>query len=159
MRTDPIKKPNYVFILGGVLSGLGKGITTASIGRILKAKGFKVTAIKIDPYINFDAGTLRPTEHSEVWVTEDGGEIDQDLGHYERFRHRYEINTKYISVFERNGFIFSGKSEKEENIMQIGELPEAKHKFFIGTQAHPEFTSRPLTPNPLFNGFIKAACS
>jgi CTP synthase len=75
----------YIFITGGVLSGLGKGITTASIGRILKSKGFKVTAIKIDPYVNFDAGTLRPTEHGEVWVTEDGGEIDQDLGHYERF--------------------------------------------------------------------------
>ena len=57
---------NFIFITGGVLSGLGKGITTASIGRILKSKGFKVTAIKIDPYINFDAGTLRPTEHGEV---------------------------------------------------------------------------------------------
>ncbi len=85
MRRYPKNKPNYIFISGGVLSGLGKGITTASIGRILKSKGFKVTAIKIDPYINFDAGTLRPTEHGEVWVTEDGGEIDQDLGHYERF--------------------------------------------------------------------------
>ena len=85
MRVYSKNKPNYIFISGGVLSGLGKGITTASIGLILKSKGFKVTAIKIDPYINFDAGTLRPTEHGEVWVTEDGGEIDQDLGHYERF--------------------------------------------------------------------------
>ncbi len=76
---------NYVFVTGGVVSGLGKGITTASLGRVLKSKGFAVTAIKIDPYINVDAGTLRPTEHGEVWVTEDGGEIDQDLGHYERF--------------------------------------------------------------------------
>lgn len=76
---------HYIFISGGVLSGLGKGITTASIGKLLQLRGFKVTAIKIDPYINFDAGTLRPTEHGEVWVTEDGGEIDQDLGHYERF--------------------------------------------------------------------------
>jgi len=75
----------YIFITGGVISGLGKGIVTSSIGRILKAKGFKVTAIKIDPYLNYDAGTLRPTEHGEVWVTEDGGEIDEDLGHYERF--------------------------------------------------------------------------
>ncbi len=75
----------YIFITGGVLSGLGKGVTTASIGKILQSKGFKVTAIKIDGYLNFDAGTLRPTEHGEVWVTEDGGEIDQDLGHYERF--------------------------------------------------------------------------
>jgi len=76
---------NYIIVTGGVISGLGKGITTASIGRILQLHGYKVTAIKIDPYMNFDAGTLRPTEHGEVWVTEDGGEIDQDLGHYERF--------------------------------------------------------------------------
>ena len=76
---------HYIFISGGVLSGLGKGITTASVGKLLQLRAFKVTAIKIDPYINFDAGTLRPTEHGEVWVTEDGGEIDQDLGHYERF--------------------------------------------------------------------------
>jgi len=76
---------NYIIITGGVISGLGKGITTASIGKILQLHGYKVTAIKIDPYMNCDAGTLRPTEHGEVWVTEDGGEIDQDLGHYERF--------------------------------------------------------------------------
>ncbi len=75
----------YIFVTGGVISGLGKGIATASIGKVLEAKGFRVTAIKIDPYLNYDAGTLRPTEHGEVWVTEDGGEIDQDLGHYERF--------------------------------------------------------------------------
>ncbi|HDJ96768.1 MAG TPA: CTP synthase, partial [Candidatus Aenigmarchaeota archaeon] len=80
-----MQKPFYILITGGVLSGLGKGVTTASIGKILQAKGYSVTAIKVDPYLNFDAGTLRPTEHGEVWVTEDGGEIDQDLGHYERF--------------------------------------------------------------------------
>lgn len=77
-------QPSYVFVIGGVLSGLGKGITTASIGKTLQSKGFTVTAIKVDPYINLDAGTMRPTEHGEVWVTADGGEIDQDLGHYER---------------------------------------------------------------------------
>lgn len=76
---------NYIIVTGGVISGLGKGITTASVGKILQMHGYNVTAIKIDPYINCDAGTLRPTEHGEVWVTEDGGEIDQDLGHYERF--------------------------------------------------------------------------
>ncbi|MBI4723160.1 MAG: CTP synthase (glutamine hydrolyzing) [Candidatus Stahlbacteria bacterium] len=75
----------YVVVIGGVLSGIGKGIATASIGRILTEYGYKTTAIKIDPYINYDAGTLRPTEHGEVWVTNDGGEIDQDLGSYERF--------------------------------------------------------------------------
>lgn len=67
------------------MSGLGKGIVTSSIARLLKSRGYKVTAVKIDPYVNIDAGTMRPTEHGEVWVTEDGGEIDQDFGHYERF--------------------------------------------------------------------------
>lgn len=102
----------YIFITGGVISGLGKGIVTASIGRILESKGFKVTAIKIDPYLNYDAGTLRPTEHGEVWVTEDGGEIDQDLGHYERFMditlskdHNITSGKIYYSVItkERRG--------------------------------------------------------
>lgn len=75
----------FVVVVGGVISGVGKGVTTASIGKILKERGYKTTLIKIDPYINYDAGTLRPTEHGEVWVTDDGGEIDQDLGTYERF--------------------------------------------------------------------------
>ena len=75
----------FIFVMGGVISGVGKGIATASIGKILQSKGYSVTAMKIDPYINCDAGTLRPTEHGEVWVTDDGGEIDQDLGNYERF--------------------------------------------------------------------------
>ncbi|MCT4617594.1 MAG: CTP synthase [Candidatus Gracilibacteria bacterium] len=75
----------YIIITGGVISGVGKGVTSASIGKILKGYGYKVTSVKIDPYINYDAGTMRPTEHGEVWVTSDGGEIDQDLGNYERF--------------------------------------------------------------------------
>ena len=75
----------FIVVVGGVMSGVGKGVTTASLARILSEYGHKVTAIKIDPYINYDAGTLRPTEHGEVWVTDDGGEIDQDLGTYERF--------------------------------------------------------------------------
>jgi CTP synthase len=75
----------YLIVTGGVLSGLGKGITTASIGKLLQSRGFGVTAIKIDPYLNFDAGTINPFEHGEIFVTEDGGEIDLDMGHYERF--------------------------------------------------------------------------
>ena len=75
----------YVFVTGGVLSGLGKGITTASIGLLLKSMGYSVTSIKIDPYVNVDAGTMNPYMHGEVFVTEDGGETDLDLGHYERF--------------------------------------------------------------------------
>ena len=77
--------PKYVVVTGGVMSGVSKGLTTASMGKILQQYGYAATAVKIDPYINYDAGTLRPTEHGEVWVTDDGGEIDQDLGNYERF--------------------------------------------------------------------------
>lgn len=75
----------YIFVVGGVLSGVGKGVTSASIGAILKSKGFSVTALKIDPYVNVDAGTMNPTEHGEVFVTDDGDETDQDMGNYERF--------------------------------------------------------------------------
>ena len=81
----PKSSPHFIFVSGGVLSGLGKGITTASIGLLFKSLGYKVTAIKIDPYVSIDAGTMRPAEHGEVFVTDDGGEIDQDLGNYERF--------------------------------------------------------------------------
>ena len=78
----PVK---YVFVTGGVVSGLGKGITAASLGRLLKARGYKVTMQKFDPYINIDPGTMNPTQHGEVFVTDDGAETDLDLGHYERF--------------------------------------------------------------------------
>jgi CTP synthase len=82
---DHHMKTKFIVVAGGVISGVGKGVTTASLGKIVKEHGYKTTLIKIDPYINYDAGTLRPTEHGEVWVTDDGGEIDQDLGTYERF--------------------------------------------------------------------------
>ena len=107
---------NYIIITGGVISGLGKGITTASIGKILQLHGYKVTAIKIDPYMNCDAGTLRPTEHGEVWVTEDGGEIDQDLGHYERF---LDINIpKYQNI--TTGQVYGAVIEKERKGKYLG---------------------------------------
>ena len=111
----------YIVITGGVLSGLGKGITASSIGRLLKSRGYKVTAIKIDPYINCDAGTLRPTEHGEVWVTEDGGEIDQDLGHYERF---LDINIpKYQNI--TTGQVYSAVIEKERKGKYLGKTVNA----------------------------------
>jgi CTP synthase len=75
----------YVVITGGVVSGLGKGVTISSVGRMLQGQGFKVTSIKIDPYLNVDAGTMSPFEHGEVFVLDDGGEADLDLGNYERF--------------------------------------------------------------------------
>ena len=77
--------PKYVFVTGGVVSGLGKGITAASLGRLLKARGYRVTIQKFDPYINVDPGTMSPYQHGEVFVTDDGAETDLDLGHYERF--------------------------------------------------------------------------
>ncbi len=75
----------YIFVTGGVVSGLGKGITAASLGRLLKARGYHVTMQKFDPYINMDPGTMSPYQHGEVFVTDDGAETDLDLGHYERF--------------------------------------------------------------------------
>ena len=107
---------NYIIVTGGVISGLGKGITTASIGKILQIHGYKVTAMKIDPYINCDAGTLRPTEHGEVWVTEDGGEIDQDLGHYERF---LDIDIpKYHNI--TTGQVYGAVIDKERKGKYLG---------------------------------------
>ncbi len=98
----------YIFVVGGVMSGVGKGITTASIGRILLSKGYRVSALKVDPYINIDAGTMNPTEHGEVFVTEDGDETDQDIGNYERFlgvnifRENYMTTGRvYLSVIQR----------------------------------------------------------
>lgn len=89
-----MQETRYIFIVGGVISGLGKGVVSSSIAKMFQKRGYKVTVVKIDPYINIDAGTMRPTEHGEVWVTEDGGEIDQDFGHYERF-----LNT---SILKKN---------------------------------------------------------
>ncbi len=82
---QPKRKQKYIFVIGGVMSGVGKGITTSSIGTILQAKGFKVNIIKVDPYLNVDAGTMNPTEHGEVFVLNSGLETDQDMGNYERF--------------------------------------------------------------------------
>lgn len=86
----------YVFVSGGVVSGLGKGITAASLGRLLKSRGVKVTMQKLDPYLNMDPGTMNPYQHGEVFVTEDGGETDLDIGHYERFID--ESLSKYCNV-------------------------------------------------------------
>ena len=102
------KGPKYIVVVGGVMSGVGKGMATSAIAKILKEYGFKVTAVKIDPYISYDAGLFRPTEHGEVWVTDDGGEIDQDLGNYERFldvdiprTHNLTTGQVYKAVIDR----------------------------------------------------------
>ncbi len=100
--------PKYIVVVGGVMSGVGKGLATSAIGKILTEYGYSVTAVKIDPYISYDAGLFRPTEHGEVWVTDDGGEIDQDLGNYERFlnieiprSHNITTGQIYKSVIDR----------------------------------------------------------
>ena len=83
--SSPARPTKYVFVTGGVVSSLGKGITAASLGRLLKARGLKINVQKFDPYINVDPGTMSPFQHGEVFVTEDGAETDLDIGHYERF--------------------------------------------------------------------------
>ncbi|NCO04861.1 MAG: CTP synthase, partial [Candidatus Magasanikbacteria bacterium] len=92
------KQKKFIFVVGGVLSGVGKGITAASLGAIFKSKGFTVTALKADPYINVDAGTMNPTEHGEVFVTDDGDETDQDMGNYERFLDIDLTSTNYMTT-------------------------------------------------------------
>ena len=107
----------YIVITGGVLSGLGKGITASSIGRLLKSRGFKVTAIKIDPYLNCDAGTMNPFQHGEVFVLEDGGEVDLDLGNYERF-----LDTNLTSAHNiTTGKAYKTVIEKERRGEYLGE--------------------------------------
>ena len=84
MRTRQTK---YIFVTGGVMSSLGKGLASASIGALLEARGLRITFLKLDPYLNVDPGTMNPLQHGEVYVTSDGAETDLDLGHYERFSH------------------------------------------------------------------------
>ncbi|MGN0557955.1 MAG: CTP synthase [Acutalibacteraceae bacterium] len=107
----------YIFVTGGVVSGLGKGITAASLGRLLKARGLKVAAQKLDPYINVDPGTMSPYQHGEVFVTEDGAETDLDLGHYERFID--ENLNKYSNL--TTGKVYSNVLEKERRGDYLGE--------------------------------------
>ncbi len=106
------QKTKFIFVIGGVLSGVGKGVTAASIGRIFKNNGFDVSAIKIDPYINVDAGTMNPVEHGEVFVTEDGDETDQDLGNYERFLDTDLLSTNYMTT----GRVYLSVIEKERSM-------------------------------------------
>ncbi len=102
------------------MSGIGKGVATASIGRILKSKGFKVTAVKIDPYINVDAGTMNPVEHGEIFVTDDGTECDQDVGNYERFLEENLTTFNYITT----GRVYESVIRKERNLEYGGRCVE-----------------------------------
>ncbi|MFA5355165.1 MAG: CTP synthase [Candidatus Paceibacterota bacterium] len=112
--------PKYIFVAGGVMSGVGKGVAVASIGRILKSKGFRVTAVKIDPYINVDAGTMNPVEHGEVFVTEDGDECDQDIGNYERFLDEDITSENYMTT----GRVYQSVINRERNLEYKGRCVE-----------------------------------
>jgi CTP synthase len=115
-----MKSRKYIFVVGGVMSGVGKGITTSSIGAILKARGFNITALKIDPYINVDAGTMNPTEHGEVFVLDDGDETDQDMGNYERFLGITLTRDNYMTT----GRVYETVIHKERNLEYNGRCVE-----------------------------------
>ncbi|MEK7082806.1 MAG: CTP synthase [Patescibacteria group bacterium] len=110
----------FIFVCGGVMSGIGKGVATASIGRILKSRGFDVTAVKIDPYINVDAGTMNPIEHGEVFVTKDGMECDQDIGNYERFLDVDIPRDNYMTT----GAVYLSVIQRERNLEYNGKCVE-----------------------------------
>lgn len=112
-----MKQTKYIFVTGGVVSGLGKGITAASLGRLLKSRGLKVASQKLDPYINVDPGTMSPYQHGEVYVTEDGAETDLDLGHYERFID--ENLNKYSNI--TSGKVYWNVLNKERRGEYLGE--------------------------------------
>ncbi len=110
----------YIFVAGGVMSGVGKGVATASIGKILQGKGYKVSAVKIDPYVNVDAGTMNPLEHGEVFVTDDGTECDQDIGHYERFLNQDFSTVNYMTT----GRVYLSVITRERNLGYKGRCVE-----------------------------------
>lgn len=105
-------KTKFIFVAGGVMSGIGKGVTVASTARILKNYGFKVTAVKIDPYLNVDAGTMNPTEHGEVFVLDDGMETDQDMGNYERFLNESLPRENYMTA----GLVYQSVIDRERTL-------------------------------------------
>ena len=112
--------PKYIFVVGGVMSGIGKGVASSAIGRIMQSKGYKTTAIKIDPYINVDAGTMNPTEHGEVFVLDDGYECDQDMGNYERFLGETLPSINYMTT----GRVYQEVIRKERNLEYKGKNVE-----------------------------------
>ena len=114
------QKTKYVFVVGGVMSGVGKGVAAASIGKILQSRGFNVTSVKIDPYVNIDAGTMNPIEHGEVFVLNDGTECDQDLGNYERFLNKDLSRVNYMTT----GSVYLSVIERERSLKYQGKCVE-----------------------------------
>ena len=120
-----LSNSKYIFVVGGVISGVGKGVAASSIGRIMQARGYVVTSIKIDPYINIDAGTMNPTEHGEVFVLDDGDECDQDMGNYERFLEVDLSRTNYMTT----GRVYQEVIRKERNLEYKGKNVEVVPDF------------------------------
>jgi CTP synthase len=118
---SPKRHHKYIFVIGGVMSGVGKGIATSSVGTLLSAKGFRVNLVKVDPYLNVDAGTMNPTEHGEVFVLNSGLETDQDMGNYERFLGRDLTHDDYIT----SGMVYKHVIEKERALGFGGKCVEA----------------------------------
>lgn len=114
------KNPKFIFVVGGVMSSVGKGVATASIGKLMQSRGFKVTAMKADPYLNIDAGTMSPTEHGEVFVTEDADEMDQDGGNYERFLDTNIHSINYMTL----GRVMQSVLNKERALKYKGKCVE-----------------------------------
>jgi CTP synthase len=115
------QRHKYIFVIGGVMSGVGKGIATSSIGTLLSAKGFRVNLVKVDPYLNVDAGTMNPTEHGEVFVLNSGLETDQDMGNYERFLGRDLTGDDYIT----SGMVYKHVIDRERALQYGGKCVEA----------------------------------
>lgn len=144
-KSNSKKKTRYIFVIGGVMSSVGKGVTTASIGRILQSKGYKVALVKCDMYVNIDAGTMRPTEHGEVFVGSDGIEADQDLGNYERFTGSPSTSENYITT----GQIYQEVIRRERNLEYRGEdvevVPDIPNEIIrrinlVAKKHRPDFT-------------------
>src|SRR5574343_286384 len=135
-KKQPEMKQKFIFVTGGVVSSVGKGLTAARLGALLEARGVKITIMKFDPYINVDPGTMSPLQHGEVYVTEDGAETDLDLGHYERFihskmskRNNFTTGQIYQSVIrkERRGDYLGGTVQVIPHITD-----EIKHFIKLG---------------------------
>merc|ERR1711934_895837 len=141
-KRSRFRMTNYIFVTGGVVSSLGKGIAAASLAAILEARGLTVTMLKLDPYINVDPGTMSPIQHGEVFVTDDGAETDLDLGHYERFTdtamsrlNSVTTGSIYQSVInkERRGDYNGGTVQVIPHI--TGEIPERIHRVASNSNA------------------------
>ena len=167
------KQPKYVFVTGGVASGLGKGITTASLGRLFASRGMKVVLQKLDPYINVDPGTMNPFEHGEVFVLDDGAETDLDLGHYERFLdadlHRgsnFTTGAVYSSVIakERRGD-YLGKTVQviphitDEIKERVRSLADAEQADLVRSAARSETSSRCRSSRPSVSSGTRSAAT